>query len=46
MLLEIFRGLRRIEHDRRIEEGEEHDQRNVENEEQRPAMAELGYVSV
>ena len=41
VLLEIVGGLGRVEHDRRIEEGEEDDQRDVEDEEQRPPVAEL-----
>src|SRR6266481_4064710 len=41
MLLEIVGGLGRVEHDRGIEEREEHDQRQIEKQEQRPAVAEL-----
>ena len=41
VLLQIVRGLGRVEHDRGVEEGEEHDQRDVEDQEQRPAVAEL-----
>ncbi len=40
MLFQVVGGLGRIEHDRRIEECEEHDQRDVEDQEQRPAVAE------
>src|SRR5207302_1746174 len=40
VLLEVFRGLGRVEHDRGVEEGKEDDERDVENEEQRPAVAE------
>ena len=41
VLLEVVRRLGRVEHDRRIEEGEEHDQPDVEKEKQRAAMTEL-----
>ena len=41
VLLEVVGGLGRVEHDRGVEEGEEHDQRDVEDEEERPAVAEL-----
>src|SRR5207248_10152267 len=41
MLLEIIGGLSRVEHDRGVKEREEHDQREVKYQEQRPAVAEL-----
>src|SRR5262249_28924758 len=40
VLLQIVRGLRRIEDDRSVKEGKKHDERDVENEEQRPAMTQ------
>ena len=42
MLLQIVRGLGRIKNDRRIEEGEEHDQRNIQDQKQRTAVRKLG----
>ncbi len=41
MLLQVVGGLGRVEHDRGVEEREEHDQRDIEHQEQRPAVAEL-----
>src|SRR5882762_9075833 len=41
MLFEIVGGLGRVEHDRGIEKREEHDQRQIEKQEQRAAVAEL-----
>src|SRR5580704_3349195 len=41
MLLEVVGGLGRVEHDRGIEEREEHDQREIQDQEQRAAVAEL-----
>ena len=41
MLLEIVCGLGRVEHDRGVEEREEHDQRQIAKQEQRPSVTEL-----
>ena len=44
VLLQIVGGLRRVEHDRRVKEGKKHDERDVEDEKQRPAVAkQRGY---
>ncbi len=42
MLLQIVGRLRRIEDDRRIEEGEEHDQPDIGQHVERPSMPEIG----
>ena len=42
MLLQIIRGLRWIENDRRIEKSEEDDETDIEDEEQWPSVTELG----
>src|SRR5215469_8276561 len=41
VLLQIVRGLGRVEHDRGIEEREEYDQPDIEQKEQRPSVGEL-----
>ena len=41
MLLEIVGGLGRVEHDGRVKEREEHDQPDIGDQEQRPAVAKL-----
>src|SRR5947207_6298338 len=40
MLLQIVRRLGRVEHDGSVEEGEEQDQRQIQHQEQRPAVAD------
>src|SRR5215468_4743209 len=42
VLLQVVRGFRWVEHDRRIEKGEEDNEPDIEDQEQRPSMAELG----